>query len=622
MWFMLLWIVFSYFSRMNSAGADTTIPYSVFRNQVHSGNVNSVTIKGNDISGVFAQPYHPTEADGDTTTFRLFSTVIPSVGDTGLLELLETNNVTVQAQNQGTSWLPYLLIILIPWILLIGYSMYASRKMQGQGRGGIGGIFGIGKSTAKKFQKSNADVTYGDVAGLDNAKESLKDIIAYLRDPSKFVALGADIPKGILLVGPPGNGKTLLARATAGEAGVPFYSISGSEFIEIFVGVGASRVRDLFENAKREAPSIIFIDEIDSVGRARGTGIGGGHDEREQTLNQILSEMDGFEEHESVVVIAATNRPDVLDPALTRPGRFDRQVTLELPQKRARLKILQIHSRDVPLDTDVNLENLATRSVGFSGADLKNLVNEAALLAGRKSKHIVSAGDFEEAWDTIIMGAEHEEMLDEEEKRIVAYHESGHALAAILLAKTDPLQKVTIIPRGRSLGATEQIPIKDRHNLSRSYLLDRISVMLGGRAAEKLIFDELTNGASQDLKQATQLARHMVAQWGMSERLGPITFRVGEEHVFLGQELAQPKDFSEHTARIIDEEIHRIVSEMEERSFKILSDNRENLVAIAETLIENETLSNADIEKILRKEPLPVKDAVPANAPEPVPEPV
>jgi cell division protease FtsH len=332
--------------------------------------------------------------------------------------------------------------------------------------------------------------------------------------------------------------------------------------------------------------------------------------------------MDGFEEHESVVVIAATNRPDVLDPALTRPGRFDRQITLELPQKKARSKILQIHSRDVPLDTDVNLENLATRSVGFSGADLKNLVNEAALLAGRKNKHIVSAEEFEEAWDTIIMGAEHEEMLDDEEKRIVAYHESGHALAAKLLAKTDPLQKVTIIPRGRSLGATEQIPVKDRYNLSRSYLLDRISVMLGGRAAERLIFDELTNGASHDLKQATQLARHMVGQWGMSERLGPVTFRIGEEHVFLGQELAQPKDFSEHTARIIDEEIHRIVSEMEERSFRILSENREKLVAIAEALIENETLSNADIDRILQRVVQPIRDTLPVNAPEPVPEPV
>ncbi len=598
-WFLILWVVFSYITRMGGTGSSSEISYSEFKNQVRAQNVSAVKMKGQEITGTFDEPFRPGDSTADTSSILSFTTTMPALEDAELLQLLDANQVEVRAQSEGASWLPYLLIIMIPWVLLILYSMYAGKRMQGQGRGGIGGIFGIGKSTAKRFQNTNADVTYDDVAGLEYAKESLRDIIAYLRDPGKFTVLGADIPKGILLVGPPGNGKTLLARATAGEAGVPFFSISGSEFIEIFVGVGASRVRDLFQTAKRESPAIIFVDEIDSVGRARGTGIGGGHDEREQTLNQILSEMDGFEAHESVVVIAATNRPDVLDPALTRPGRFDRQVTLDLPQKKARLKILRIHTREVPLDSNINLENLATRSVGFSGADLKNLVNEAALLAGRKNKHVVSQEDFEEAWDTILMGAAHEELLDEDEKRIVAYHESGHALVAKLLPDTDPLQKVTIIPRGRSLGATEQIPMKDRHNLSRSYLLSRISVMLGGRAAERLVFNELTNGAAQDLRQATQLARRMVGQWGMSERIGPVTFRIGEEHVFLGQEISQPKDYSEDTARTIDHEVKKIVSDMEERAYNMLRDNRDTLDLIVETLIENETLSNADVEEIL-----------------------
>jgi cell division protease FtsH len=491
-----------------------------------------------------------------------------------------------------------LLIFVLPWILIIGYFAYASKRMKGM-MGGTGGLFGVGKSRAKRFRASSSNITFEDVAGLQNAKQDLHEIIDYLKEPKKFSVLGADIPKGILLMGPPGTGKTLLARASAGEANVPFFSISGSEFIEMFVGVGASRVRDMFEDAKREAPSIIFIDEIDSVGRIRGTGLGGGHDEREQTLNQILSEMDGFEPHQSVVVIAATNRPDVLDPALIRPGRFDRQIALELPQKQAREKILKIHTRHVPLADDVDLENLSKRTVGFSGADLKNVVNEAALLAGRKDKKMVDAQDFEEARDKILLGAEREEMLSDEEKKLVAYHEAGHTLVAEIVPNADRLQKVTIIPRGRSLGATEQVPEIDRHNLKRAYLLDRITVTLGGRAAEKLVFDEISTGGADDLKQVTQLARRMICQWGMSDKLGPVTFRQGEEHPFLGRELAQAKDFSESTARIIDEEIQSIVSEMEQKAFDILKEHRDTLNALAEALLEHETLEYDDVEAIV-----------------------
>ncbi len=547
----------------------------------------------------------PAEGKKDTATYQYFSTTIPSVYDNELMTILDKNNVTINAESQNNSWITYLLIMGLPWILILGYFFYVRKKMQGQiGNimgGGGSGIFGVGKSGAKRFRRQKAGVTFNDVAGLESSKQDLREIIDYLKNPGKFTQLGADIPKGILLMGPPGTGKTLLARATAGEADVTFYSISGSEFIEMFVGVGASRVRDLFENAKKEAPAVIFIDEIDSVGRARGTGLGGGHDEREQTLNQILSEMDGFEQNQSVVVMAATNRPDVLDPALTRPGRFDRMITLEFPQKGARKKILEIHSRHVPLDTDVDLENLAARTVSFSGADLKNLVNEAALLAGRKKKTKVNMDDFDEARDKILLGAEREEMITDEEKEVVAYHEAGHALVAKLLPNTDPLQKVTIIPRGRSLGATEQIPETERFNLKRGYLLDRIAVALGGRAAERIVFDDVTNGAAEDFRQVTRIARMMVCNWGMSEKLGPIMFKQGEEHPFLGRELAQQKDFSEHTQQIIDEEIQKIVLEMEQKAESLIYDNRIKLDALAEALLENETLDKKQIDWILDK---------------------
>ncbi len=604
--FFVFWIIISYFFNVFSGNPSATIPYSTFKDQVKKGNVDYVTMKGEEISGKFNKKILPPDhAKNDTTEYQYFSTTKPAVYDNELMKILDSNKVTINAEAQDNSWLTYMLIMIVPWVLIFGYFFYIRKKMQGQmggmGGGGAGGLFGIGKSRAKRFRKQKAGVTFNDVAGLESAKQDLREIIDYLKNPGKFTQLGADIPKGILLMGPPGTGKTLLARATAGEADVTFYSISGSEFIEMFVGVGASRVRDLFENAKKEAPAVIFIDEIDSVGRARGTGLGGGHDEREQTLNQILSEMDGFERNESVVVMAATNRPDVLDPALTRPGRFDRRITLEFPQKGARKKILEIHTRHVPLGEDVILDNLAARTVSFSGADLKNLVNEAALLAGRKKKNSVNMQDFEEARDKILLGAEREEMINDDEKKVVAFHEAGHALVAILLPNTDPLQKVTIIPRGRSLGITEQIPETERYNLKKQYLLDRIAVALGGRAAERIVFDDVTTGAAEDFRQVTRIARKMVCNWGMSDKLGPVMFKQGEEHPFLGRELAQQKDFSEHTQQIIDEEIQKILLEMEQKAESLLYDHRTMLDALAEALLENETLDKKQIDWILDK---------------------
>lgn len=573
------------------------ISYSEFKHQVETGNVSEVSIKGEEIRGTFENEYMASE-ESKKESYSSFVTVMPSFADPDLIHILEENTVTIKAKKQGNSWVSSVVIFLLPWLLIIGFFVYTQRRMSGM-MSGPGGIFGIGRSRAKRYEKTSSDVTYNDVAGLENAKRDMQEVVEYLKEPDKFTELGANIPKGILLVGPPGTGKTLLARATAGEADVPFFSISGSEFIEMFVGVGASRVRDMFETAKKEAPAIIFIDEIDSIGRARGTGLGGGHDEREQTLNQILSEMDGFAPHESVIVIAATNRPDVLDAALTRPGRFDRQITLDLPQKQARRKILQIHTRHVPLHESVDLENIAARTVEFSGAELQNLVNEAALLAGRNQKKAVSAEEFDEARDKILLGAEREEMMDDEEKKLVAYHEAGHALMAKLIPEADPLQKVTIIPRGRSLGATEQTPEEDRHNFTRQYLLDRIAITMGGRAAEQIVFGDLSNGAAADLKHATKLARKMVTQWGMSEKVGPVTYSLGEDHPFLGRELAHPKDFSEATARIIDEEIQTIITGMEERAVSTLKENQDTLKKLAKALLEHETLENEEIEKIL-----------------------
>lgn len=604
LWGLILTILFSYFFGSITPVSQVNLPYSAFKEQLRAGNIAEVFFRGTEIQGKFKEGYRNTSVQTgifDSTQYQSFITTMPQIEDPTLINTLEQKGVTIKAEDkEASSWWMSLLVLLFPWLLLLGYFMYAGRRLSSQMKGMPGtSIFGIGKSRAKRFRKEMCTTRYENVAGLSNAKKDLQEIVEYLKDPARFARLGATIPKGVLLMGPPGTGKTLLARATAGEAGVPFFSTSGSEFIEMFVGVGASRVRDMFEIAKKESPAIIFIDELDSVGRVRGTGLGGSHDEREQTLNQILTEMDGFEPHESVVVIAATNRPDVLDPALTRPGRFDRQITLDLPQKNARIEILKIHALNVPTDQTVDLENIAARTVGFSGADLRNLVNEAALLAGRKNKHTVGIHDFEEAQDKILLGAEREDKLERKEQEVVAYHEAGHALIAKLLPETDPIQKVTIIARGRALGATEQIPDTDRHNFSRKYLLARIAVALGGRVSEKLIYNEFTNGAAEDLKHITNLARKMVCQWGMSEKLGPTTFNQGEEHPFLGKELIQNRDFSEVTARIIDEEVRKLILEQEQRAMDLLTLHREKLDTLAAALLQYETLENHDIDRIL-----------------------
>ncbi|HKI77866.1 MAG TPA: ATP-dependent zinc metalloprotease FtsH [Ignavibacteriaceae bacterium] len=600
--FLIIYFIGAFFFR-NFKNNSATVPYSVFKDQVTKNNVASVTIKGQSINGKFNSKYEKV-TDKDTAYYKYFATTIPGINDPDLIKSLEENNVVIKAEEEGNGWITYLLILAVPWILIIGYFVFINKKMKNKmGSGGMigGGFFGIGKSKAKKFKKEKISVTFDDVAGLENPKIDLREIIEYLKTPEKFSKLGADIPKGVLLVGPPGTGKTLLARATAGEADVSFFSISGSEFIEMFVGVGASRVRDMFDQAKKNSPAVIFIDEIDSIGRSRGTGLGGGHDEREQTLNQILNEMDGFEPNESVVVMAATNRPDILDPALTRPGRFDRRITLDLPLKKARQKILEIHTQNVPLNENVDLDNIAARTVTFSGADIKNLVNEAALLAGRKGKNKVDKEDFDEARDKILLGDEREEVFNENEKKITAYHEAGHALSAILIPEADPLEKVTVIPRGRTLGATEQLPETERRNFTKKYLLARIAVALGGRAAEKLVFDDVTNGAASDLKQVTNIARKMVCLWGMSDKLGPVFYKQGEDHMFLGREIAHQKDFSENTQKVIDEEITGIIGSMEDKVKNLLMKNRVNLDAIAEALIENETLDKKQIDWILDK---------------------
>jgi cell division protease FtsH len=474
------------------------------------------------------------------------------------------------------------------------------RRAQRQIQGGPGGLFTFGSSKAKLYEVKKLRITFKDVAGLDNVKKELQETIGFLKDPARFTKLGAKVPKGVLLVGPPGTGKTLLARATAGEAEVPFYSISASEFIEMFVGVGASRVRDLFRKAKDSHPSIIFIDELDAVGRTRGTGFGGGHDEREQTLNQLLSEMDGFDPHEEVIVMSATNRPDVLDPALLRPGRFDRHIVIDRPGWKEREAILEVHVREKILADDVNLEVIARGTPGMTGADLENIANEAALVAIRKNKEKIDMNDFEEARDIILMGSVREETISDMEKRITAYHEAGHALVAHELPNTDPIHKVSILPRGIAMGVTQLLPEEDRHYYPKSYLMSKLSVALAGRNAEKIVFDDVSSGAQNDLKEATSLAEKMVAQWGMSDRVGPLNLGRGEEHPFLGKELAQPKHYSEEMAWLMDQEIQKLIIEAETTAKDILTRYRDVLDTLAEALIKEEVLEKDDIERIIR----------------------
>jgi len=578
------------------------ITYSTFITQLENGNVKSVTIQELDVKGELKEEtVLPVVGNDEETAIVRFQTYLPSFQGENLLALLREKNVAVNVEPPGKESMLWQFILgFLPLLLIIGVWVLIMRRSQ-QIQGGPGGLFTFGQSRAKLHDIQKPTKTFQDVAGMENVKRDLRETVEFLKNPDRYRKIGAKVPRGILLVGPPGTGKTLLARAVAGEAGVPFYSISASEFIEMFVGVGASRVRDMFRKAKNSQPSIIFIDEIDAVGRTRGAGLGGGHDEREQTLNQLLSEMDGFESHEEVIVMAATNRPDVLDPALLRPGRFDRQIVVERPGWKERKAILEVHVRDKVLAGDVDLENIARGTPGMTGADLENLANEAALIAIRRGKDMIDMSDFDEARDRILMGSVREESISELEKRITAYHEAGHALVALELPGMDPLHKVSILPRGMAMGVTQLLPEEDRHYYPRSYLMAKLSVALGGRVAEKIVFNDVSTGAQNDLKEATSLAEKMVAQWGMSDRVGPLNLGRGEEHPFLGRELAQQKRYSDDMAWLMDQEIRRIVMEAETRAEDILTSKRHILEAIASALLTEEVLAREEIETIVRR---------------------
>jgi cell division protease FtsH len=569
--------------------------YSDFVRNVEASRVESVTIRGNLVTGRLK----------DGAEFRTYIVDSPE-----LVKLMRDKGVRISVKPPDQNpWYMSLLLSWFPMILFIGVWIFFMRQMQGGGAKALS----FGKARARLISEKHNKVTFADVAGVDEAKEELREIIEFLKDPQRFQKLGGKIPKGVLLVGPPGTGKTLLAKAIAGEANVPFFSISGSDFVEMFVGVGASRVRDLFEQGKKHAPCIIFMDEIDAVGRHRGAGLGGGHDEREQTLNQLLVEMDGFETNEGVILIAATNRPDVLDPALLRPGRFDRQVVVARPDVKGREEILRVHARRIPLAPGVELKVLARGTPGFSGADLANLVNEAALLAARHGKKLVEMIDFENAKDKVLMGVERRSMIiSEEEKRTIAYHEAGHALVAQMLPGADPVHKVTIIPRGRALGLTQQLPTDDKYNYSKDYLQSRITILLGGRAAEEMVLNQQTTGAGDDLEKATEMARKMVCEWGMSEKLGPLTFGKREEHIFLGREFARQQDYSEETAVLIDAEVKQIVLEGASRARQILEEKIAKLHSLAQALLEHESLDGEEIARILAGTAKGALEGVPA----------
>jgi cell division protease FtsH len=575
---------------MGPAGGER-ISYSEFRTQLQQENVEQVTVKGNTIDGELQSQANKTE-QGNTVQYKNFVTYLPSFGDEGLMEDLELQNVDVVTKPQSD--FPWGLVImgLLPVLLLFGVGYIFLRRMQSQGQG----LFSVRQSKAELYDKDEEDTTFGDVAGADSAKEELREIIKFLKSPERFEGLGGQVPRGVLLVGPPGTGKTLLARAVAGEADVPFFSVSGSDFMEMFVGVGASRVRDMFSEAKETSPAIIFIDELDSIGRKRGAGLGGGNDEREQTLNQLLSELDGFEENQGVVVIAATNRPDILDSALTRPGRFDRQITVGLPTKQARYEILEIHVRDKPLSDDIDLEEIARSTPGFSGADLENLLNEAALLAGRHEHDEIKNHDIEEARDKVMMGLKREGLvLDENEKELLSYHEAGHAIVAAALPNADPVHKVTIVPRGQAMGVTQQLPEKDKYLYRLDYILDRLAVIMGGRAAEDIIFDTATSGAENDLKQVRKMARKMVLDWGMGEQFKHIALGEDQGNVFLGEELAKGQEYSDETAREVDEEIRRITRNAFTRASETLREHRDAFDQLADMLIEREEVPGKDV---------------------------
>ncbi|MFW5487752.1 MAG: ATP-dependent zinc metalloprotease FtsH [Desulfovibrio sp.] len=586
---LVMIVLFNLFNQPQTV--DSKIPYSEFINKVDNGEVLAVKIQGQKITGVLVED-------------KRFQTFAPN--DPQLVDKLIQNKIQVVAEPQEEApWYMTLLVSWFPMLLLIGVWIFFMRQMQGGG-GGRGGAMSFGRSRAKMLTKEQTKVTFADVAGVDEAKEELSEVVDFLSEPKKFTRLGGRIPKGVLLIGPPGTGKTLLARAVAGEAGVPFFSISGSDFVEMFVGVGAARVRDLFTQGKKNAPCLIFIDEIDAVGRQRGAGLGGGHDEREQTLNQLLVEMDGFESNEGVILIAATNRPDVLDPALLRPGRFDRQVVVPTPDLRGRQRILQVHTRKSPLDRNVNLEIIAKGTPGFSGADLENLVNEAALHAAKNNQDEVRMDDFEEAKDKVLMGKERRSViLSEEEKRVTAYHEAGHALIPKLLTGMDPVHKVTIIPRGMAMGLTQTLPEDDRHSYSKDYMENMLVFMLGGRVAEELFIGKITTGASNDIERASKMSRKMVCQWGMSDKLGPLSFGDNTEQVFLGKELIHNKDYSEDTARLIDSEVRRFIDEAHEQARSLLREHEAVMHRMAEALLERETISGKDIDLLMQNKKLP-----------------
>ncbi|PWV81602.1 cell division protease FtsH [Halomonas sp. A11-A] len=599
-WLLFVWMAVAILLMFHYLeGADrqarVELTYSDFLEAVDAGHVGEVTLRGQALEGVFSDSGR---LDLDLGETRAFTTTRPDVESERLLERLEAQQVRIAARPAEPAGWQRLLMGVVPWLLMLALLFWFWNRMQERMTGGSG-TFGMGRSRARLVEPQQSKVTLEDVAGSENAKRDIFEVIEFLREPERFKALGARMPRGILMMGPPGTGKTLMAKAVAGEAGVPFFSISGSEFIEMFVGVGASRVRDLFRQAKEKAPSVVFIDEIDSIGRTRGTGVGGGHDEREQTLNQILAELDGFEGHEAVVVLAATNRPDVLDPALLRPGRFDRKVTLENPHREAREAILGVHTRRMPLAGDVDLARLAEITIGFSGADLANLANEAALLAGRRGCSKVDWACFLDARDRLMLGEEREMGLSEAQRRLVAYHEAGHALLAHLLPHADRLEKVTVLPRGRTLGVTAQVPDEERVNYGESWLRDRITVLFGGRLAESIVYGEVSSGAENDLEQATRLARRMVARWGMSERVGPMALSQGQEHAFLGREMTQLREHSEASAGLLDEEIRRLLTELEHRGRQLLEQHRPELDRLAEALAVRETLEGEELREVL-----------------------
>jgi len=595
----------SIYSYLNNAGKESkTIEFSALMKKADEGAVKSVKIKGSTYTGELS----------DGTRFQTYGVV----GEKIVERLLASRAAVTFEKDESNSLWSQILLSWLPLLIFVVLFFFFMRQLQGGG----GKAMSFGKSRAKLLSSNQKKVTFNDVAGVDEAKEELQEIIDFLKDPKKFTKLGGRIPKGVLLMGHPGTGKTLLARAIAGEAGVPFFSISGSDFVEMFVGVGASRVRDLFEQGKKNAPCIIFIDEIDAVGRHRGAGLGGGHDEREQTLNQLLVEMDGFESNDGVILIAATNRPDVLDPALLRPGRFDRRVVVQMPDLGGRLGILRVHTKRLPLAPDVDLQTISRGTPGFSGADIENLVNEAALLAARGNKNRVEMDDFDHAKDKVLMGAERKSLIiSEEEKLSTAYHEAGHALVAKMLKGADPVHKVSIIPRGRALGVTQQLPKEDRYNIAKAYANNRIAIAMAGRVAEELMFGEQTTGAGSDIKEATELAYKMVCEWGMSERLGPISYARKDDEVFLGKDLIKTQSFSDQVAQQIDEEVKKIITENYARARQILEQNLDSLKRLAQALIEYETLDGSEIDPIIRGEGItrakPVHRVIANKQPEP-----